>query len=155
MTREEFDNLDSNGRVRCPDCGLPYTKSYANCGCPWNIGGYGIRHINKWHHDCKDSIEREKTYHLKTDVNTEIRSSIEERLNKEPQPVVKFTWKDPFRADTFDELWQIALIYGSGAIEKVIPLVATKSKIITGILWVLAKTISVIAKRYSVEQKKV
>ena len=92
---------------------------------------------------------------LKTDVNTEIRSSIEERLNKEPQPVPQFTWKDPFRPDTFDELWQIALIYGSGAIEKVIPLVATKSKIISGILWVLAKTISAIAKRYKVEQKKV
>jgi len=92
---------------------------------------------------------------LKTDVNTEIRSSIEERLNKEPHRCRKFTWKDPFKPNTFDELWQIGLIYGSGAIEKVIPMVATKSKIITGILWVLAKTISAIAKRYKVEQKKV
>lgn len=63
MTREEFDNLNSDGKVKCPDCGLSYTIPYPGCGCPMRYGGYGSRHINKYHHDCEDAIAREKVYH--------------------------------------------------------------------------------------------
>jgi len=55
MTRKEYNDLDSDGRVACPDCGLPYTKPYCGCHCPPSSTGYGKRHINEWHHDCNDA----------------------------------------------------------------------------------------------------
>jgi hypothetical protein len=52
MTKEEFDQLDSNGSVKCPRCLSGRTEPHGGCGCPSRIGGYGTRHINKWHHSC-------------------------------------------------------------------------------------------------------
>lgn len=56
MTREEYDQLPSDGSVACPDCGLKLTRPYPGCGCPSQ--GYGTNHINKYHHDCEEAWKR-------------------------------------------------------------------------------------------------
>lgn len=70
MTREEFDNLNADGRDRCPNCGsngfefsdlkpkerqARFTEECKNkCGRkPFQGKGEGIRHINKYHHRCE------------------------------------------------------------------------------------------------------
>jgi len=52
VTKGEFDQLDSNGTVPCPSCGGTKTEPQGGCHCPGRIGGYGTRHINKFHHRC-------------------------------------------------------------------------------------------------------
>lgn len=55
-TKEEFDQLPSDGKYYCPSCGLGTTQPYPNCGCPEVMGKMGYpfaRHINKYHHNCK------------------------------------------------------------------------------------------------------
>lgn len=55
MTRDEYNMLDSNGRVECPDCKSKQTRPYPNCGCPseMTVSGHSFnRHINLWHHEC-------------------------------------------------------------------------------------------------------
>lgn len=54
ITRAEYDAMDSNGVVPCPDCGQRTTRPYPGCHCPSDsFHGYSFtRHINKWHHDC-------------------------------------------------------------------------------------------------------
>ena len=53
MTREEFDHLDSNGKVACPDCGSRATHPAGGCQCPDKEPPYvGTRHINRYHHTC-------------------------------------------------------------------------------------------------------
>jgi hypothetical protein len=55
-TKEEFDQLPSDGKYYCPNCGLGITQPYPGCGCPQMVGptGYSFaRHINKYHHDCE------------------------------------------------------------------------------------------------------
>ena len=51
-TRQEYDQLDSNGQVNCPDCGKRSTTPYPGCHCPGSPTGYGTRHINEYHHQC-------------------------------------------------------------------------------------------------------
>ena len=58
MTRQEFDQLPSNGKLPCPDCGLKATTPYPGCGCPPNSTGYGTMHINRFHHECADAMKR-------------------------------------------------------------------------------------------------
>ena len=53
MTKDEFDNLSSDGKYPCPVCGSTKTEPYPGCGCPRSETGYGTRHINKYHHDCR------------------------------------------------------------------------------------------------------
>jgi len=63
MTREEFDQLDSNGKHPCPDCGSHRTQPFPGCSCPfvWVKPGIGYtRHINKWHHRCEKPKETAK-----------------------------------------------------------------------------------------------
>jgi hypothetical protein len=72
MTRKEFDNLDSDGRFACPDCGCRGTKPYPNCGCPSRIGGYGTRHINKYHHNCEEAKHRAHLYLIYQAENYEL-----------------------------------------------------------------------------------
>ena len=68
ITKEEFDELPSNGVFTCPQCGSKQTHPYPDCGCPPNKDGDGINHINKYHHICsvvanlliKDIIRKEK-----------------------------------------------------------------------------------------------
>ena len=91
---------------------------------------------------------------LKTDVDTTLRSSIEERLKKEPESVATFSWKDPFKADTFDTLWFYILTYGKASAKKSATLIAVKSKILAGAIVAVGAIISWIAKRYKVEQKE-
>ncbi|MFA6198678.1 MAG: hypothetical protein WC734_06055 [Patescibacteria group bacterium] len=55
MLKEEYDMLDSDGRVACPVCGTKKTEPCGGCWCPDRIGGYGTRHINKYHHRCPES----------------------------------------------------------------------------------------------------
>ena len=63
MTKDEFDNLDSDRKYFCPKCGLRgYTQPYPNCGCPISKSGYGTRHINKYHHNCEDAKKRHQEY---------------------------------------------------------------------------------------------
>lgn len=52
MTRAQYDQLSSNGKHACPDCGLKTTTPCGGCNCPPNESGYGTRHINKYHHKC-------------------------------------------------------------------------------------------------------
>ncbi|KYK22655.1 hypothetical protein AYK24_00075 [Thermoplasmatales archaeon SG8-52-4] len=62
MTKEEFDQLPSDSKETCPECGLRgYTTPYPNCGCPRvkNKAGFEfISHINKWHHNCEEARKR-------------------------------------------------------------------------------------------------
>ena len=55
MTKEEYDMLDSDGRVTCPVCGTAQTEPHPGCWCPDRPNGYGTRHINKYHHRCPES----------------------------------------------------------------------------------------------------
>ena len=52
MTKQDYDQLDSDGRVACPRCLSRSTTPSGGCGCPPRMGGYGTRHINKYHHRC-------------------------------------------------------------------------------------------------------
>lgn len=52
MTREEFNQLDSDCKFPCPDCGEKITHPYPGCHCPPNLSGYGTRHTNLYHHTC-------------------------------------------------------------------------------------------------------
>ena len=63
MTKEEFDNLNADGRDFCPECGSNKPVSLdrlSECknkcalkGVSFSGKGEGIRHINKYHHECK------------------------------------------------------------------------------------------------------
>ena len=69
MTRKDFDLLDSNGNIACPDCGQHRTHPFPNCGCPTDfLNSVEVmprafvsparpyrftRHINRWHHTCQ------------------------------------------------------------------------------------------------------
>jgi hypothetical protein len=58
MTREEYDELRSDGSVPCPDCGSKRTRPVPNCGCPMETTRSGFsftRHINQFHHICKEA----------------------------------------------------------------------------------------------------
>lgn len=52
MTKQEYDKLPSNGKVPCPRCLSTSTTPCPGCGCPVSDTGYGIKHINKYHHRC-------------------------------------------------------------------------------------------------------
>lgn len=54
MTKAEFDQLNSDGRVECPKCRQKTRHPHGGCGCPSRIGGYGTRHINLYHHTCPE-----------------------------------------------------------------------------------------------------
>lgn len=55
MTKQEFDNLPSDGKEKCPKCGLKNTEPYPGCGCPSKI--YYTLHINKYHHNCEHAAK--------------------------------------------------------------------------------------------------
>lgn len=55
-SRKLFDNLSSNGKYQCPDCGCSNTTPRGGCHCPMAIGGF-TRHINAYHHDCKLAVQ--------------------------------------------------------------------------------------------------
>jgi hypothetical protein len=59
--REDWNLLDSNGSVPCPDCGETSTHPAPGCYCParnatpgGTVGNryWGSRHINRNHHTC-------------------------------------------------------------------------------------------------------
>lgn len=54
MTKQEYDQLDSDGRVQCPKCLSRSTTPCGGCGCPSSKTGYGTRHINLYHHRCPE-----------------------------------------------------------------------------------------------------
>lgn len=60
MTKAEFDNLRSNGKFACPECGLTSTTPTPGCSCPLNDPPYiGTKHINRNHHFCDEAREHE------------------------------------------------------------------------------------------------
>lgn len=60
MTRAQYDQLSSNGKHACPNCGLKTTTPCGGCHCPPNESGYGTRHINKYHHKCSAPNDQAK-----------------------------------------------------------------------------------------------
>lgn len=62
-TKEEFDQLVSNGQYYCPNCGFADTEPYPNCNCPTEITRTGyefVRHINRWHHNCDHAMFKKR-----------------------------------------------------------------------------------------------
>jgi hypothetical protein len=60
MTRKEYDQLPRDSKAACPDCGEQSTHPYPRCGCPWRKTKEGMvfrKHINKWHHTCRQTEE--------------------------------------------------------------------------------------------------
>jgi hypothetical protein len=66
IERERYNQLDSDGKWQCPDCGLSNTTPYPGCSCPWSLSGYGgymfTRHINLYHHNCKEALANMREY---------------------------------------------------------------------------------------------
>ncbi len=82
MTKEEYDMLDSNGQVACPVCGTKKTEPCGGCWCPDRIGGYGTRHINKYHHKCPESAFTTLTIIVPVDEKPPAKAAVQSAHNK-------------------------------------------------------------------------